>query len=75
MLQQFLVMALVGIATLYVVWTLSGNPLRRRVLRVLQRVVELGLRNAASPLAVRLSRAQRRLDAGAGCSACRSTKP
>jgi len=63
MAQQTVVALLVLLAAGYTVWTLAGAGLQRQVLRVLLKALPV-LRTPLGPL-------QRRLEAPAGCSACR----
>lgn len=63
MAQQTVVALLVLVAAGYTVWTLSGAGLQRQALRVLLKALP-ALRTPLAPL-------QRRLEAPAGCGACR----
>jgi len=63
MVQQIVVALLVLLAAGYTVWTLAGAGLQRHLLRVLLQALPV--------LRTPLGSLQRRLEAPAGCSACR----
>lgn len=62
--QQLIVALIVVGSSVYVVWTVSGQAWRLRLVRAAHRTLP--------PLRGRLDRLRHRLESPAGCSACRS---